>query len=127
MTANPITVAANASVADLVALMRQTAVNHVPVLADEMQVVGIISRDDLQFALSPACEGNAGAPLPSLDSLMTPSLLTVKPTDSIYRVVELMSLFLPRALVVMADNKLVGLVTARSLLDYLSGAQPRLV
>jgi acetoin utilization protein AcuB len=114
MTPDPHVIQPSATVRDACALMKEHGIRHVPVV-DGALLVGIISITDV---------GRLGATLPAIldrtiaDS-MTPNPLTIAPDEPIESAAAQMGLRKVYSLPVVADGRLVGIITTYDLLDAL--------
>jgi CBS domain-containing protein len=118
MTPNPISVPPDLPTLDAVALMRERQVACLPVVY-ENRLVGIVSERDLLPIVSRSMS-RVAAQAGSVAELMTHVVFTVEPTDSVTTVASLMSRRHFRHVPVVADERLIGLVSYRSLLAVLA-------
>jgi len=143
MTRKVITVPPDYSVERAVQLFQQRGIRHLPVL-DGSQLVGIVSERDLVRALEPLRAKkkkllNVGGlffllePL-EVKEIMSKDVISVPPDVSVQYAAASMVVSRLGALPVVADGKLVGIVTDTDLLRYLAseeskpapaGAKPR--
>jgi acetoin utilization protein AcuB len=108
MTANPVTVGADASVPEALALMRERKVRRLPVLDHRGKLVGMVSEKDLLYA-SPS-------PGTTLSSWEIPTILAKLKVEKVMamKVVAIAEdLPLEEAARIMADQKLGGLPVLR--------------
>lgn len=130
MTPNPVTVAPDAGLIEVLALFKRHRCRHLPVVADE-RIVGVISDRDALQELSPFLDtiSETGRDVDTLArearSIMTPDPLTVPATsplaDAARRMVEDV---VSSLLVVDDEGKLVGILTARDVLRATAGVAP---
>jgi IMP dehydrogenase len=107
---DPITIAPNMTVRDVLSLIRQHRISGLPVVEDGKKVVGIVTNRDLRF------ENNLDQPVVNI---MTPKerLVTVPETASNDEAMRLMHKHrLERVLVVSDSFELKGLVTVKDIL-----------
>ncbi len=107
----PVTVAADATAADALALQRKHGISGLPVVGKKGEVAGIVTNRDLRFETRPARP---------LREVMTPAakLVTVRPGFQLREVKNLLHQHrIERVVIVGAGNKLMGLVTARDILN----------
>ena len=105
---NVVTIGPDASVADLVAGLRDAGIGAMVVSADGRTVDGIVSERDVVRAL--AQHGGRVVDRPVSD-LMTRSVVTCSPRDSVKQLMSEMTRRRIRHLPVVADGALVGIVS----------------
>ena len=105
---NVVTIGPDASVADLVAGLRDAGIGAMVVSADGRTVDGIVSERDVVRAL--AQHGGRVVDRPVSD-LMTRSVVTCSPQDSVKQLMSEMTRRRIRHLPVVADGALVGIVS----------------
>ncbi len=118
MTTDVFTVAPRATLYDVLSVLRDRRVRHVPVVGTEV-LVGIISDRDLRraFARSAACDAEAepkdehSIGLQPATEIMTRKVLTTAPYCPINDAVEVLVETRVHALPVVADERLLGIVT----------------
>lgn len=112
MLANPKSVSPETTIAEARLMMEAEGILQLPVL-DEDKLVGIITDRDLCVAIhSPAVHQKL-----VLD-FMTADPITVSPDTPIFRAAQIMSTYKFGALPVVAEEKLIGLITSNQLLAY---------
>ena len=121
MTRDPVRVAADASIADALRLVRQHRVRHLPVLEDGT-LVGIVSDRDLRLAM-PSPLGMETPEFVALvegtrvDAIMARDVITTGPTDTLEDAAVRMTRSRVGALpVVDAEGALVGLISETDVL-----------
>jgi CBS domain-containing protein len=142
MTPTPITVRAGASVKDAIATMVECGISAVPVVDQKGKAVGVLSQTDIvahehkkpanavpeYYVTTDAVTGSGllmahtSDPTYSMpvQKLMTPTILAVKPDDSVSRVVGDMVAFKIHRLFVVDDaGVLVGVISAFDVLRKL--------
>jgi CBS domain-containing membrane protein len=112
MTPDPMTLGSDGTLSTAYMLMKKHGFRHVPIV-DQGILVGIVSLTDI---------GRLGATVGSIltkriDEVMTRSLVTSSPTESLTVAAGKMATRKINCLPVVADNKLVGIVTTYDLLD----------
>ncbi len=124
MTATVYTVAPDDFLVDAVELMRIHPIRHLPVVATDARLVGIVSDRDVRHAL-PARAGEKpleeiayGQALlhTQISTIMTPRPLTIEPDASIREAAELMCREKIGALPVIEDGQMKGILSAEDLL-----------
>ena len=117
MTPNPITITPDTSVSDGLALMRSKKVRRLPVLDSHGQLVGIVSDNDLLYASpSPATSLSVWEIHDLLyklkiEKVMTRDVITVTEDTPLEEAARIMADRRIGGLPVMADKKLVGIIT----------------
>lgn len=124
MTPEVYTVNLNDDLQDVVALINQKKIRHVPVVNGD-EVVGMISRTDInRLTFSSLFEGQEKADEAVLEMLTIKQVMTSKPrtvdvTLNIREVAEIFAEEEFHALPVVESGKLVGIVTTTDLIRYL--------
>lgn len=122
MTASPFTVAADASLPEAMEIMAAKGVRHLPVM-DAGRVVGVLSHSDIAAAgPSRATTFSAGEINYLLEKLkvakvMTPDPITISPDALLEEAAVLMRDNKIEMLPVVADGRLVGVITESAILD----------
>lgn len=109
-----ITATASTSVRDVIATMKEHGFSQLPVLDDKERVVGVINENDvLSYLLNEEADRDA-----SIEPLVTNGFAVVEPTNNI----GLLSQFFSqkKIVVVVEQNKLVGIVTKIDFIDFVS-------
>ena len=128
MTKAPHTIEANRSVGAVLSLLREQGISHVPVV-DEGKLAGIISiQDILEHVFQPQRRQTLGeivgekVPLISVSAkgIMRKPVITVSPETSLREAEKKMHDFDISCLVVMAKERLVGIVTKLDFLEPIS-------
>jgi CBS domain-containing protein len=123
MAPNPLSIGADATVADAIAFLALNDFTAAPVIDQAGRPVGVLSQSDIlihqrEGEATPVKPGQAAHPAQVCD-LMTPAVFSVAPETSVMRAVEQMvSLKVHRLFVVDQAGILVGVVSA---LDVLRG------
>lgn len=106
------------------ALFKAHHIRHIPVMQDQ-KVVGMLSYTDLlkvslaDFGDNDECVEFTVYNVFSLEQVMTKNVVTVFPYTPIKEVAEILSAHDFRALPVIYENELVGMVTTTDLIKYL--------
>jgi len=135
MTASVVTVRADTSYRDMVAMVRRHRVSGLPVVDDDGKVIGVVSETDL-LAMEAADPGQGVHPAPrtwlphrkqvtadtaTAGDLMTHPAVTTGPDELVANAARLMhSLKLQRLPVVDRDRRLVGIVSRSDVLSVFS-------
>jgi tRNA nucleotidyltransferase (CCA-adding enzyme) len=102
-----------ATVAEAIEILTQQHIGGAPVVDDDGSVVGVISELALiDVVFDPAVKD---APV---SNYMTPEVHVVHPDESLTRAAQLFALYSFRRIPVVAEGKLVGVVTRRDLMNY---------
>lgn len=101
-------VSADQTVAEAVRELNERRIGAVVVTAKDGKLIGILSERDIVRRLTDSETRVLGLPV---KSLMTEKPVTCSPSDSIERLMTLMTRHRVRHLPVVEDNKLVGLVS----------------
>ena len=127
MVEDVITISPNAKISKAITIMRKKNVSRLPVVEDG-RVVGIITvRDIIEKVIYPkerATVGEKGEAYPSLampvSAIMTTNVITVSPDDSLKDLIEKFLRFNISGCPVVKDGRLVGIVTKRDVLEFIS-------
>jgi len=145
MVPNPVSVRANATVHEAMALLIDKGYSAAPVIDDTGKPVGVVSRSDIlvherqkiehvepEFYHRGELATGAGEPLSSgfqvervdramVEDIMTPAVFAVPPDAHVSRVIEeMLTLKVHRLFVVGRDGVLVGVISALDLLRHLT-------
>lgn len=117
MIANPPVVKAGESLDDAVERLIQHKLLGLPVVDDKKQVIGFLSEQDCIHSMlisSYHCEESQ-----SVNDIMSHQVLTVGPNESIIDIAQRMGKEKPKSYPVIADGKLIGLLTRANVLHAL--------
>jgi CBS domain-containing protein len=127
MTANPVSIRAEAAVAEAIALLTDRRSSAAPVINEAGQPVGVVSRADvLIHEREQARLGGEGRP--ALDpclvrDIMTPAVFSVSPETPAVKVIEQMVAMNVRQLFVVDQGDiLIGVISAFDILQHMSPA-----
>jgi CBS domain-containing protein len=141
MAANPISLRAEAAVAEAIVLFTEKGIAAAPVIDEAGRPIGVVSRSDLlvhqcehekhrggkpDYFFAPLSE-SAGAPSESrmaikstVADLMTPAVFAVSPDTPVQQVVsDMVGLHVHRLFVVDDDGILVGVISTMDVLKHL--------
>ena len=123
MTTDILSVNITQSLREVEAIIKDEHIHHVPVVSGD-KIIGMLSKTDLQkisFVNTVDGDGLTTAMYDnlSIDQVMTKNITTVEQEDTILDTATILSKNEFHALPVMADGKLVGIVTTTDLLKYL--------
>jgi CBS domain-containing protein len=113
MTKKVAAISPDTNVADTIRFLTENHIGGAPVVDDSGKLVGMISElalIDVVFE-----EKVASAPV---SNFMTVDVQTVSPHDSLARAAQLFALYAFRRLPVVENEKLVGIITRRDLMNY---------
>jgi CBS domain-containing protein len=117
MTPNPVSLRAEATVAEAVALLTARSCSGAPVIGEGGQPLGVISQSDL---LIHACGGSANPVRTHVRDLMTPVVFSVsKDTPAAQVVEQMLALKVHRLFVLDEAGVLVGVLSAVDVLRHL--------
>jgi acetoin utilization protein AcuB len=121
MTKDVITVRPHEKIIDAFELMQGRGIRHLPVIEDG-ELKGLVTDRDIRLALIPSPLStpedrvyHLGA-LERVDEIMTTDLITVAPTTTIEEAAKLMAKYKIGAVPVVAQGKLVGILTETDIL-----------
>ena len=107
MTPSPVSISEHASAREAAAALTRLEISSLPVINDAGRPVGVLSRADL---VRHAAESSDPA---AVGTIMTPTVVSVAPTDPAWEAVAKMAAFkVHRLYVVDEGGVLVGVVTA---------------
>lgn len=117
MTLSPVSLRAEATAAEAVALLSGRGFSAAPVINEGGRPIGVVSQSDL---LIHACGRGATPGSTRVRDLMTPVVFSVSPTTPVDQVVkEMLSLKIHRLFVVDETGVLVGVISAVDVLRRL--------
>jgi CBS domain-containing protein len=121
MSPNPVSLNADALVADAVAVMTQRGFSAAPVIDEAGRPVGVLSRSDLLVHEREALRSRpAGGDMTRVRDIMTPAVFSVPPHLSADKVVEhLLTLDVHQLYVVDDSQAVIGVVTSHDVLRHL--------
>ena len=103
-------------VGDAVSLMYENNVGTVVVVGEGREVRGIVSERDVVRALQERADQVRATPV---EDVMTHDVMSCRPDDHLRSVMGIMNSYGFRHMPVVADGKLVGLVSAKDIFDRL--------
>ncbi len=125
MTSNPVTISADATVAEARALLDQHRIRHLPVV-EEGELRGLVTDRDIRDASMPSATRNPSRGTQTLLGLlkvrdvMTRELVTIDPDASIGQASKLLVAHKLGALPVVQGGRLLGIITVIDVLDALA-------
>ena len=128
MTTPVVTVRPDASLKEAVELLAEHGVTALPVVDEHDELVGMISEADVlldAFLPDPRAHErpvqiSAGPPMATVSQVMSRHLLTVPATADLATAAELMVGTVVKSLPVLADERVVGIVSRRDLIGVLA-------
>jgi acetoin utilization protein AcuB len=111
MIKDPITVSETTTISEAIACMKTNSIRHLPVVAEDETLLGFVTLADLKQGLIPSMVGDL-----SLTDLMIKKPITVAPDRDIEIAAQLIYKHKIGGLPVVADGKLVGIITVTDLL-----------
>lgn len=131
MTVNPLTVAPETPLRQVIYLMQRECVRQLPVV-DHGDLVGIITDRDVRLAVdSPVVSQD----MPhrreiierfTAETCMTPNPMTVTPEMSAYKVAGMLATYKFGSFPVVDEGTLVGIITTSDYLAFFAGLEKRL-
>jgi len=112
-----ITIVASAPLLEAEAIMEENQIRRLPVVSEEGELLGVISRSDVREglaaarALNPYDPGGEEIEQTAVEMLMTPEPVIVDSHQPVGKAAELMLSYRVGALPVLDDGQLVGIVT----------------
>ncbi|GAB3975505.1 CBS domain-containing protein [Actinoallomurus acanthiterrae] len=134
MTTPVVTVPREWTVKQAVRLLYERDITAAPVVDEAGRMVGIVSEMDLlrgefeadpRAYLRPAAEPESQPPT-AVEEVMTPQVRTVRETDDVLRLVDLMMTTGVKSVPVMRDDGLAGIVSRRDLMGILTHGDERI-
>jgi acetoin utilization protein AcuB len=111
MIPNPITVTARASIEEAIELMKVNSIRHLPVVAADGSLAGLVTLSDLKQGLIPSLVGDI-----CLADLMIKDPIVVSPEDDIEKAARLIYRHKIGGLPVVKKGKVVGIITGTDML-----------
>ena len=125
MTRNPISVRPESDPLAAIALCKSARIRRLPVVNTEGQLVGIVSRNDLELFLSKAPSPGIMKRQHNIEQVMVTFVITVSPDHPVEEAAHLMVEHKVGSLPVVEDGRLVGIVTEtdifKQFVDLLGG------
>lgn len=118
-----ITILPDATIAETCSLMDEHRIRRIPVINQENQLLGIISKEDLKKALPSAVDASldetsrALANQVKIETFMTQTPVTVSPIDTLEKVATIMRQHKIGGIPVVENELLVGIITESDIFD----------
>ncbi len=122
MTPNPMSIRAEATVPEAVAVLIERGFSAAPVIDESGRPIGVVSRADILVHERERPRGGVSADLDStlVRDIMTPAVFSVTPQTSVEQVVDqLLTLNVHQLYVVDAEHYLIGVISAHDVLRRL--------
>ena len=126
MTPDPITINDEDSVSKVIQIMKENDFDHFPVVDKWKNLLGIISKSDLYrkaLHLSQSTSGKSYTDkvlfVTKASEIMTPKPVIVTPEHSVEYAIELLLQGDFHALPVVKDDKLLGIITSKDVLEFI--------
>jgi len=130
MTPNPVTINNEDSVSRAILKMKNNDFDHLPVVDKWNNLLGIISKSDLYrkaLNLSQNTTGKAYTTkvlfVTTAEDIMTPKPVVVTPEHSVEYAVELLLQGDFHALPVVSEDRLIGIITSKDVLEFIVDQQ----
>ena len=114
MTTDLITVARHAPITKVLEIMSEHDVTGLPVVNDDMTLVGIISEKDLLTLISDQGDNSAKA-----EDFMTEDIISFDQNDDLIAICECLTNNHFRRVPIVSQGKLVGIVSRRDIIKYM--------
>ncbi len=114
MTTDVITVARNTPITRVLEIMSEHDVTGLPVVNDDMTLVGIISEKDLLTLISDQGDNFAKA-----EDFMTEDIVSFDQDDDLIAICECLTNNHFRRVPIVSQGKLVGIVSRRDIIKYM--------
>ena len=111
MIKDPITISENTTVSEAIACMKTNSIRHLPVVADDQRLLGLVTLADLKQGLIPSMVSDL-----TLKDLMIKNPITVAADRDIEIAAQLVYKNKIGGLPVVEDGKLIGIITVTDLL-----------
>lgn len=116
MHADPTTIRTDVSLQEAYAVMQERQIRHLPVVAGDGRVVGVVTDRDLRLATS-ALATQPFPPGARVEEVMTQPVQTADPLDPVEVAARTMRELRIGCLPVVEDDRLIGIVTGIDLLE----------
>ena len=122
-----ITVGLKAPLKKIIEVMEDNNINHLPVIGDENMIVGIISKHDIYRNLLRLTINTTGKTYSEksmatilAEEIMTMDVVELSPDDDISKATEILMLGEFHACPIVENYKVIGIVTAKDIMGYLT-------
>ncbi|MFK5984020.1 MAG: CBS domain-containing protein [Pseudomonadota bacterium] len=124
MTSKVISVSEDTHINEMIELMHKNQLQHLPVINNTEEIIGIVSHQDIQKAAPSAIttlsvgESNYLLAKITAQQIMQNKVVSCKPTTLIEEAAQILREHSISSLPVVSDNKLIGIVTMEDILDF---------
>lgn len=128
MTGPLVTIGHDATVADAWSIIRSRQVRHLPVLDSDRRLIGMVTDHDLRLVILERCLREEPGRLAEIlgrlrvNEIMTWAVITVRPDADIRDAARIMHDHKLGALAVVADGRVVGILTATDVIQAVVGS-----
>lgn len=128
MTGPLVTIGHDATVADAWSIIRSRQVRHLPVLDSDRRLIGMVTDHDLRLVILDRCLREEPGRLAEIlgrlrvNEIMTWAVITVRPDADIRDAARIMHDHKLGALAVVADGRVVGILTATDVIQAVVGS-----
>lgn len=121
MKKDVITLPPSATIANAISLLEEHRIRHIPIVDDNKKIIGIISDRDLRDASPSIFESAIEKPQLNhkVQSIMSHPVITIHPLDFVEEVAKIFYDQEFAALPVTRNERIIGIVTERDMLDTL--------
>jgi len=130
MTSDPITINQDQNLSEVIKKMNEYKFNHLPVVDNQSRLMGIISESDLYkkaLQLSKETTGESYSNkilyVTKASDVMTPNPVVVSSDHSLDFAIELLLQGQFHALPVVKDERILGIITSKDMLEYIADAK----
>ena len=128
MTGPLVTIGHDATVADAWSIIRSRQVRHLPVLDSDRRLIGMVTDHDLRLVILERCLREEPGRLAEIlgrlrvNEIMTWAVIAVRPDADIRDAARIMHDHKLGALAVVADGRVVGILTATDVIQAVVGS-----
>ena len=127
MTPAPIILHPQDNITKAMVQTKDNNIHHIPIIDDENNVVGIVSQSDLYDKALSLTKSTSGVSFTSkvlfntpISEIMTEHPVTISSEDKVDKAIEILSNSSFHALPVIFQDRVVGIVTAKDILEGVS-------
>jgi len=124
MNRNVITISRDEDVCEAMRMMALNNITGLPVVEDDGTLLGIITEKDILVLLCNSLEeGKIDEPIGKVGDFMTRNAVCFEPDDRLSDIVECLSLNSFRRVPILANGRLVGIISRRDVIRHLRDLQ----
>jgi CBS domain-containing protein len=120
MRTEVITVTEDSTIGDVMKILVQNRITGVPVVSDDMDLLGMVTEKDVLRMLL-----NATGKVKSVAELMTSDIMSFDENDDLIKVFRGLVEHNFRRVPILSDGKLVGIISRTDIIKFLSKSAPR--